>query len=211
MRDAPIDAIYFPIDAVLSVIAELSRGLAYEVAAVGRADVIGAELLIGAQIAARSAICQVAGRVAHIDPGNFRDACRKSRAFEAAVQESLRRQWFISEQTVACNFVHSPMERTARWILMTEDYVGRDRFRLRSEYLSIMLGLTKSALRGPMHQLEELGCIRYRDEMLTVVSRETLRDNACECYMVQQIAPFIRPPGSVTTIEHMEEKRAQDE
>jgi CRP-like cAMP-binding protein len=203
LRDAPIDAVYFPVDAVYSIVVELARGTAYEVATVGRSDVLGAELLIGAEVAARTALCQVGGRVARMELRDFRACLVQSRPFVLATQESLRRQWFVSQQTVACNFVHTDVQRCARWILMTQDQTNRDCFPLRAEYFSIMLGLATAQVERPMRELESLGGISYLDEVLTIFSRERLRQSACECYMMQQITPFIRAPGSAeTAVEH---------
>lgn len=190
-RDRPIDTVHFPIDSVYSVVVELGRGQMYEVDAIGRSGAIGAELALGAQVASRTVLCQVAGRVAQVPTPQFMTALDRSRAFLMAVRESLRRQWFRSQQTVACNFSHTLEQRTARWILMTEDHVGKDCFSLRGEFLSIMLGISETEIRHPLSVLVELGCIQYEGAQLTVLSRSCLEEYACECYEVQRTAPFI--------------------
>jgi Crp-like helix-turn-helix domain len=111
--------------------------------------------------------------------------------FLLAVLESLRRQWFDSQQTVACNFAHPIDQRAARWILMTQDQVDHDNFPMRTEFLSIMLGVDEVKIHEPLAALEKLGCISYEGEALTVVSREALRGYACECYERQRSTPFI--------------------
>ena len=192
-RDRPIDAVHFPIDAIYSVVVELSLGHVYEVDVIGRGGVVGAEIAIGAEIAARTVLCQAAGHVAQLPCDRFKDAIAQNGTFLLAVRESLRRQWFDSQQTAACNFGHTLVQRAARWILMTHDQIGRDRFPMRAEFLSIMLGVPTVLVREPLAVLEHLGCIRYENDSVTVVSREALREYGCECYDLQKIAPFISP------------------
>ena len=194
-RDQPIDAVYFPIDAIYSVVVELAQGHTYEVGIIGRGDVVGAELAIGAHVTSRTVLCQAAGDVAHISSDRFRTALDRSRTLLAAVRESLRRQWFDSQQTVACNFAHTLEQRAARWILMTQDQIGHDQFPMRAEFLSIMLGVSTEKVRAPLGLLEQLGCIRRGDEDLVVVSRNALHEYACECYDRQRTAPFITLNG----------------
>jgi hypothetical protein len=181
-RDEPIGGVHFPIDAVYSVVVELERGQMYEVDVVGRAGAAGIELAIGARLAMHTVLCQAAGRVAHIPGTEFLHALDRSPAFLAAVRESLRRQWFESEQTVACNFAHSVEQRAARWILMMQDQTGRERFPMRAEFLSMMLGIPDVQVHAPLAALAELGCIRYADDELTVTSRDALLEHVCICY-----------------------------
>ncbi|MGH7715888.1 MAG: Crp/Fnr family transcriptional regulator, partial [Vulcanimicrobiaceae bacterium] len=181
-RDQPIDMVSFPIDAVYSVVVELAQGQMYEVGVIGRSGAVGAEIAIGARMASRTVLCQAAGRVAQLPSDQFVLALDRSRTFLLAVRESLRRQWFDSQQTVACNFAHTVEQRAARWILMTQDQVGQEHFPLRAEFLSIMLGVSKAAIHEPLAVLGQLGCIRYEADYLTILSRAALHDYACECY-----------------------------
>ncbi len=181
-RDEAISSVHFPIDAVYSIVVELERGQMYEVDVVGRAGAAGIELALGAHAAMRTVLCQATGRVAQISNDEFMRALDCSPAFLRAVRESLRRQWFSSEQTVACNFAHSIEQRAARWILMMQDQTGREQFPLRAEFISMMLGVPDAQVRAPMAALEELECIRYVNEELAVTSRDALLEHVCICY-----------------------------
>ena len=181
-RGEAVASVSFPIDAVFSVLVELHDGESYEVDTVGRSSLIGGEMLLGAPIAARSVICQLGGRFARMPVAAFSDAAERSTEFRTAVLRSLHLQWFRSQQTVACNFRHDFTERCARWILMTQDEVGRDAFHLRREYLSMMLGCAPAEIELPMQALETVGAIRYADEDVAVLSSGQLHEAACECF-----------------------------
>ena len=193
-RDQPIDAVYFPIDAIYSIVVDLS-GNSYEVDVVGRDGMVCSEVALGAEIAPRTILCQAPGFVARLARDHFSAAALQSREFRQAVREAARRQWYVSQQTVACNYAHEAEQRAARWILMTQDAVGRPNFALRREFASMMLGLPEDAVSEPILKLMEQDCLRYDGEQLTILSREALRERACECYERQKIAPFISTHG----------------
>src|SRR3981081_1039230 len=72
------DDVIFPIDAVFSVTAELRLGHVYEVGAVGRQGIIGAELALGVVSAPRSIMSQIEGRAARIERDAFDECVRES-------------------------------------------------------------------------------------------------------------------------------------
>ena len=51
-----------------------------------------------------------------------------------------------AKQSVACNALHSLEERMCRWLLMTQDRVGQDKFRLTHELLAAMLGVRRQSV-----------------------------------------------------------------
>ena len=181
-RGERIAAAYFPIDAVFSVLVELSGGECYEVDSVGCSGFIGAELLLGLDAAPRSVICQIGGRFARMPADTFERCVAAAPAFAVAAHRALLLQWYRAQQTIACNFAHSPAERCARWTLLTRDAVGRLEFRFRAEYLAMMLGERTHSVAEPMAALQAIGAIRYDDDTVTIVSERRLRESACECY-----------------------------
>jgi CRP-like cAMP-binding protein len=181
-RGERVTAVYFPIDAVFSVLVELSGGDCYEVDSVGCGGFIGGELLFGVEIAARSVICQVAGRYALMPLAAFRQCLAHRPAFAVAVHRALLLQWYRAQQTIACNFAHSLVERCARWTAMTLDATGRAEFTFRAEYLAMMLGAQTNVVAEPMAALQAIGAIRYAEDHVHVLSERRLRGASCECY-----------------------------
>ena len=192
----PLAGAYFPIDAIYSVVVELSNGDAFEVGVIGRDGLVGAELLIGATLAARSVICQGEGRVAYLAADRLHHALSAGGALRDHAQRALRRQWFISQQTVACNFAHGIEQRMARWLLMTHDAVGRPHFPIRLEFLQMMIGASEAHMRSALDRIAEIGAIVYDDHGVTVVSLAELREAACECYERQRTDRFTEGPNN---------------
>jgi CRP-like cAMP-binding protein len=178
--------VIFPIDAIFSVTAELRLGHVYEVAAIGRQGIIGAELALGVVSAPRSIMSQVEGRAARIDRESFDECVRESAALARAVYGHLARRLFIAEQFIACNFAHHVTQRCARWVLMLRDEAGRDEFGLRQEFLGMMLGLEPQAAGLAAADLQRTEAIRYADERVALVDHEALLEVSCECYEAQR-------------------------
>ena len=181
-RGEPITAAYFPVDAVFSVLVEFAGGDCYEADTVGREGLLGGELVLGADVASRSVICQVGGRFATMPSDVFVRCLTETPSFRDAVQRALLMQWYRAQQTVACNSAHTVVERCARWTSLTHDAIGRPDFPLRAEYLAMMLGVRMDVVGEPMRVLEAIGAIRYADGAVYVISERKLRRAACECY-----------------------------
>jgi CRP-like cAMP-binding protein len=181
-RGERIAAVYFPIDSVFSVLVELNGGDCYEADSVGREGLVGGELLLGVATASRSIICQIGGRVAQMPVDAFERCVEQIPAFSAAARSALLMQWYRAQQTIACNFAHTLVERCARWTLLTYDAIGRPEFTFRAEYLAMMLGVQTNVVMDPMAVLEALAAIRYTGSSVTISSLPRLRESACECY-----------------------------
>jgi len=181
-RGERITAAYFPIDTVFSVLVELSGGDCFEADSVGHEGLIGGELLLGADIASRSVVCQVGGRFAQMPVDAFQRCVAEVPSFATEVKRGLLMQWYRAQQTIACNFAHTLVQRCARWTLLTNDAIGRPEFPLRPEYLAMMLGVQTHVVAEPMAVLQSIGAIRHGGGTVTVTSDRRLREAACECY-----------------------------
>jgi CRP-like cAMP-binding protein len=84
--------------------------------------------------------------------------------------------------TAACNRLHSVEQRAARWLLMTHDRVGRDRFPLTQQFLAYMLGVYRPSVTMTALELQKAGLIEYDRGAITIVDRRGLEEVSCECY-----------------------------
>jgi len=100
----------------------------------------------------------------------------------AAVHGHLFRRLYIAEQFVACNFAHTASQRCARWLLMSADRVGRNKFDLTQSFLAEMLGVRRPGVTVAMGVLERAGLIAHARGNITVIDRAGLEKVSCECY-----------------------------
>jgi CRP-like cAMP-binding protein len=87
-------------------------------------------------------------------------------------------------RTAGCNSVHRVDQRLARWLLMSSDRVGRERFPLTHEFVSMMLGVRRASVTEAAGALQDAGLIAYRHGVVTIVDRAGLEQASCEDYAV---------------------------
>lgn len=182
---SPIRKVYFPIDAVLSVVTQMRDGGSIEVGTVGREGVSAIPLLLGATTSANESYCQVPGRAVVISSDYFRQLLAvEDDQFRRVLDRFLQAYVNMLGQLAACNGMHSIYERCARWLLLTHDRVNSDKIALTHEYLSMMLGARRSGVTIAAATLQQAGFIRYAHGHIVITNREGLEDASCECYGV---------------------------
>jgi CRP-like cAMP-binding protein len=182
---AVIHSVYFPRTCVLSILLPLTDEPPVEAATIGREGLLGTPVVLGVRVTNASALAQVPGTAVRIDAEHFVSSVRELDGilfpllmrYAQALQEQ-------TAQSVACNRRHSIEERCARWLLMTHDRVGEDRFPLTQEFLAFMLGVRRASVTVAAGMLQQAGLIRYQRGRIAVLDRERLEDASCECYAV---------------------------
>jgi CRP-like cAMP-binding protein len=183
-RGQPIDQVYFPIDAVVSVVADMSDGAVIEVATVGREGIVGIPALLQAENDEHRAFTQVPGRALRLSTPRFLELVEASKPFERLLHRYIQALITQISRSAACNRVHSIDERAGRWLLLTHDRAGRDEFPLTQEFLAQMLGVRRPSVTTAAGMLQKAGLIKYSRGRVTVVDREGLENASCECYRV---------------------------
>jgi CRP-like cAMP-binding protein len=202
-RGQPIDAVYFPVRAVVSWLTTLVDRGGVEIATIGNEGVLGSPLLLGSgQMPAREfAQVQIPGEVWRLAAADFQAELARQGPFQAVIQRYVQALFSQVSQQVACNGVHSIEERCCRWLLLTHDRVGTDEFPLTQEFLSEMLGVRRASVTIAAGTLQKAGFIRYRRGRLTVLDREGLEGASCECYGIirQEFDRLLGPLDGLAT------------
>jgi CRP-like cAMP-binding protein len=189
-----IHEVYFPIDAVLSVVTQMQDGGSIEVGTVGREGVSAIPLLLGAIKSANESYCQVPGGAVVISSDHFRRLLSADdHQFRNVLDRFLQAYVNMLGQLAACNGKHSIYERCARWLLLTQDRVSSDKIALSHEYLAMMLGARRSGVTIAAAALQQAGFIRYSRGKIVILNRSGLERAACECYAVarEQFGPLL--------------------
>jgi len=179
-----ISEAYFPLGAIFSVVARMRDGAMIEVGTIGREGTSAIPLVMGSDTTVNECFCQVPGAAWKMPAEIFRDLLSNSRTFRAFLNRYLQAYVNMLGQLAACNRLHSVYKRSARWLLMTQDRVGRDKFPLTHEFLAIMLGSRRSGVTVAAAALQKAGFIHYSHGTITVLDRQGLEATSCECYKV---------------------------
>ena len=179
----PFREVYFPLDAVVSVLAVAGRGVV-EVATIGNEGVVGLPAFLGAETSPGLALCQVPGRAERMAIKDFLREASRDGSFRRVLQ--LYTQGFVAQvsQSTVCNRLHSAEQRLARWLLSVGDRVGREQFPLTHEFMAQMLGVRRATVTDTAGTLQRSGLIHYRRGTITIRDRSGLERAACECYRI---------------------------
>ncbi len=180
---AIVDEVNFPLDGVFSLETCLESGESVEVATIGNEGVVGVPAMVGGSLAVR-AVSQVAGRSLSLSMSDFMEELAASQAMARLVQNYIQVLFGQIALAVACNRLHSSEERLSRWILLSQDRIGKDEIAITQGGLGPMLGTRQSVVALATDALVGAGMIRYWPSHIEVIDRSRLEVAACECYRV---------------------------
>ena len=178
----PIRYVYFPENCVISLVTELDNGDAVEAMTVGRDGFAGIAAFHGVSASRLKCIGQISGDARRVRTEDFRELTRTCENFYRLLHRYSQFVFETVSQSAACNRLHVIEQRCARWLLMSQDRVGRDEFNLTQEFLAEMLGVRRPGVTVAMGALEKAGLIAHARGLITVVDRPGLEKAACECY-----------------------------
>ena len=179
----PIEHVYFPRGAVISMLVPMSGGQRVEGATIGYEGMAGLPLFLGDSSSVQEeVICQVAGPGWRMTANAFRAALKRGPRLHVVLHRYTLALMGQLIRTAGCNSIHPIDERCARWLLMTADRVGADEFPLTQEFLAAMLGVQRPSVTVAAHMLQAAGVLRYRRGVVSILDRAGLEQSACEDY-----------------------------
>lgn len=181
----PGDAIryvYFPNDALVSLLTLVDPPLALEVGMVGHEGLVGISLALGVSQSPVRALVQSAGTAMRMKAAPFRKVLRHSLSLQRQAGLYAHELMIQIAQTAACNRFHVVEARLARWLLMTRDRVGSDHFHLTHEFIGHMLGVRRVGVTNAAHALKQRGLIDYSRGNIDIIDGAGLETSACSCY-----------------------------
>ena len=178
----PIRHVYFPENAVVSILGLMEDGSAVETATVGNEGMVGVPVFLGAMQMAGQAFAQVPGTGWRMPAGVLREEARRGSTLARLLGRYTQALFTLVAQSSACNRKHGLAQRCARWLLMTHDRVGTGTFELTQLFLSQMLGVRRATVNEAAAALQDRGLIQYVRGRITVVDRAGLEAAACPCY-----------------------------
>jgi CRP-like cAMP-binding protein len=174
--------VYFPIDAIVSLLYVLEDGASAEIAVVGNEGVIGISLFMGGETTPSRAVVQSAGHAYRLVGQRLKDEFYRN----SGVQIRLLRytQALITQmaQTAVCNRHHSVDQQLCRWLLLSLDRLASNELVMTQELIANMLGVRREGVTEAAGKLQKLGAIKYSRGRITVLDRPALEQLSCECY-----------------------------
>ena len=186
--DATTRHVYFPTNGFVSLLSSVDVDSALEVGMVGREGMVGVHVALGSLRSPLRALVQGPGSAWRVPVGPF----KRELALSAALQRGLNRYIAVLmaqlASSAACVRYHLIGPRLARWLLLSQDRSGSDRFFMTQEFLSSMLGVRRVGVTSAASGFQREGLIDYHRGEIRVLDRVGLEAASCSCYATNQVA-----------------------
>jgi CRP-like cAMP-binding protein len=179
-----IEYVYFPTDALVSLLTQAEGHQALEVGLVGREGMLGIPLALGVSYSPARALVLGTGKALRMTAADFRNEFHHNEHLQREVYRYTYELMVQTTQTAACNRFHRVEARLARWLLMTRDRVGSNQFHLTQDLLANMLGVRRVGVTNAAGALRQRNLINYNRGEISILDGDGLEAAACQCYQI---------------------------
>jgi CRP-like cAMP-binding protein len=176
--------VFFPTDAIVSLLYVMESGASAEISVVGNEGLIGIAVFMGGESTPSRALVQSAGSAFSLPSQRLRtefNAYADMRMLMLRYTQALITQM---AQTAVCNRHHSIDQQLCRWLLLSLDRLTSNHLVMTQELIANMLGVRREGVTESAGKLQDLGVIEYHRGRIKVLDRPTLEKLCCECYAV---------------------------
>lgn len=193
-----LDHVYFPANAIVSLLYVMADGASAEIAVVGNDGTVGVALFMGGETTPSRAVVQSAGVAWRLAGRVLKDEFRRGGGLQHLLLRYTQALLTQMAQTAACNRHHSVDQQLCRWLLLTLDRLPSNEVAMTQELIANMLGVRREGVTEAAGKLQAAGVIRYRRGRITVLDRAAVEASACECYAVVRRESDRLLPGRAT-------------
>jgi len=178
-----IDQVYFPgPGAIVALVLDLRDGVSAEAAIIGYEGAVGGVISEGHKPAFTHGIVQIGGPALALPI----DALQRAKTRSHTMRDHFARyaDCLLAQilQSVACNAVHDFDARLARWLLALQDRIGANELNITQAFVSEMLGVQRTYTTKIVSILERRGAVQKKRGSITIIDRDNLERQSCECY-----------------------------
>ena len=176
--------VYFPTDAIVSLLYVLEDGASAEIAVVGREGLVGVSLFMGGESTPSRAVIQSAGQAWRLRGDVMLQEFNRAGPVLHLLLRYTQALLTQMAQTAVCNRHHSLDQQLCRWLLLSLDRIDSDQLSMTQELIANMLGVRRESVTEAAGHLQDAGLIRYHRGHISVLDRAGLEHRTCECYAV---------------------------
>lgn len=174
--------IYFPTDAVISLLYVMEQGSTAEIALVGNDGLVGITLYLGGELTPSRAIVQNAGSAYRLPRAKLKDEFNRHGELLMLMLRYSRCLTAQMAQTAVCNRSHTLEQQLGRWLLLSLDRLPTTTMTMTGELIGILLGVDGEVINQVTGKLQKLGVLQCSRSGITVLDRSKLELMSCECY-----------------------------
>jgi CRP-like cAMP-binding protein len=182
-----VTTVYFPFNAIVSLVVGLPNERLVESAMVGRDGVIAASPALDSRLSLTRAVVQVAGASLACDAVEFKKTVLGSPTLLSAMMRHEQTLYAQAQQSTACMSSHSVTPRLCRLLLRARDLCGGNDIPLKQELLADLLGVRRTSVTDAATGLQAAGYIQYTRGIIHISDPDALREASCGCYSVVKL------------------------
>ena len=176
--------VYFPLDAIVSLLCVMEDGASTEIAVVGYEGIVGVSLFMGGETTPSRAIVQSAGKAYRLKGQLLKNEFYRAGPMQRLLLRYTQALLTQMAQTAVCNRHHSVDQQLCRWLLLSLDRLPGDKLIMTQELIANMLGVRREGVTESAGKLQRAGLISYNRGHITIIDRPGLEKRVCECYAV---------------------------
>lgn len=188
--------VYFPTDAVLSILYVTREGATAGLTTIGNEGMLGLSAFMSGSSTPSRTVVQSPGNAYRVPADVFTREFRRNEDMQHLLLLYTQSVMTQIAQTVVCNRHHTIYQQLSRWLLNTLDRLPDNQVTTTQEMIAGILGVRREGITLAAKKLQEEGLIDYARGRITVPSRGRLERAACECYAVvkqetQRLLPYL--------------------
>lgn len=176
--------VYFPTDAIVSLLYVTESGASAAIAMVGNEGLVGVALFMGGESTPSRAIVQSGGSAYRLPGQKLKDEFNQHSELMMLLLRYTQALITQMSQTAVCNRHHAIDQQLCRWLLLSLDRLPDNQLSVTQELIANLLGVRREGVTEAAGKLQKLGVIDYCRGHISVLDREELETLSCECYAV---------------------------
>jgi CRP-like cAMP-binding protein len=176
------EAVWFPNDGIVSLLATDEDGHSAQTGIVGPEGCVGLGTLLDEAAPLADAAVQIEGTFSVIPARRLRQMLRNRPVIRNAMVRYLYQLTAQSLRVGACNRLHSLDRRCCTWLLMMQDRTRLNALPMTQDGLVTVLGGGRPRVNRTLGMLERMGLVARRRGKILLLDRPGLEQHACDCY-----------------------------
>jgi CRP-like cAMP-binding protein len=190
--NTPAQYVYFLDDGVASLSVSSEDGKELMLSIVGDEGLIGERAIFkeGVFIIRCEMLTNGAGH--RMLPDMFEAEFKRGERLHQLVLNRMEARTTETAQTALCNQVHTIEQRLVRWLLTLADRLHEEELHVTHDHMANMVGVRRASITDAVEILRKAGVIESGRGKVTILDREKMEAQACECYAIikEAIATF---------------------
>ncbi len=176
------DFVYFPANGIVSLCHELENGTTVEVAVTGNDGMVGIAAFMGGGATTNRAVVRNAGYGYRMRASVLKAEFDSNPAFRQVLMRYAQALIAQLTHSAVCHGHHRLDQQFRRLLLVSMDLLRSNDIALTQDAIACLLGARRESITAVAGKLQSAGLIRYHRGRITILDRQGLAAEVCECY-----------------------------